>query len=168
MAEIFAFPSQEASAQGMERYLHGQECMALGRLDPFPEWVETLESWFAIHPQAQSKRNDALRALLADTWLVFHMACDKTGRLKMQQHHNLRWAQLQYIDLSDFELLVIVSDNLGELRRGLQALCDSYPPQTRSDLSLHGLTQSLGRLQRQLEHFFDSQCCTSLQPERTP
>ena len=160
MAEIVTFPTRTATDQSMERYLQGRECLALGLLDPFAGWVETLESWFAAHPRAHNKRNDALRSLLADTWLVFHMACDKASRLEMAPHHSLRWAQLQYFDLSDFELLVIVNDNLLDLRRGLQ-----YPPKTRSDLSLQGLTQSIGRLNEQLNHFFDSEGCASRQPE---
>ncbi|OHZ00145.1 MULTISPECIES: hypothetical protein [Salinicola] len=167
MAEIITFPTRAATDRGMERYLQGRECLALGLLDPFAGWVETLESWFAAHPQAHNKRNDALRSLLIDTWLVFHMACDKASRLEMEPHHSLRWAQLQYFDLSDFELLVIVNDNLLDLRRGLQALCQQHPPQTRSDLSLHGLTQSIGRLNQQLNHFFDSDGCASRQPEWT-
>ncbi|OLO06773.1 hypothetical protein BTW08_15665 [Salinicola sp. MH3R3-1] len=165
MAEIVAFPTRVARGGGMERYLQGRECLALGLLDPFAGWVETLECWFSCHPQAHNKRNDALRALLADTWLVFHMACDQTSRLEMQPHHSLRWSQLQYFNLSDFELLVIVNDNLLDLRRGLLALCQQYPPKTRSDLSLHGLTQSIGRLNEQLNHFFDSEGCASRQPE---
>lgn len=166
MAEICSFPAREATGQGMERCLQGRECLALGLLDPFAGWVETLDTWFACHPQAHNKRNDALRSLLADTWLVFHMACDKASRLEMEPHHSLRWAQLQYFDLSDFELLVIVNDNLLDLRRGLQALCQRYPPQTRSDLSLHALTQSIGRLNQQLNHFFNDGCA-SRQPEWT-
>ncbi|MEC8917624.1 MAG: hypothetical protein VX796_08400 [Pseudomonadota bacterium] len=167
MAEIVAFPTREPNGHNIERYLLGRECLALGLLDPFAGWVETLESWFAAHPQARNKRNDALRALLADTWLVFHMACDRASRLEMQPYHCLRWAQLQYFNLSDFELLVIVNDNLLDLRRGLQALCQQHPPQARSDLSLHGLTQSIGRLNQQLNHFFDSDGCASRQPEWT-
>ena len=165
MAEIYSFPAREATGQGMERYLQGRECLALGLLDPFAGWLETLDTWFDAHLQAHNKRNDALRALLADTWLVFHMACDQTSRLEMQPHHSLRWSQLQYFNLSDFELLVIVNDNLLDLRRGLLALCQQHPPQTRSDLSLQGLTQSIGRLNEQLNHFFDSEGCDSRQPE---
>lgn len=167
MAEIVTFPTRVATDRGMERYLQGRECLVLGLLDPFAGWVETLESWFAVHPRAHNTRNDALRSLLADTWLVFHMACDKASRLEMEPRHSLRWAQLQYFDLSDFELLVIVNDNLLDLRRGLQALCQQHPPQTRSDLSLHGLTQSIGRFNQQLNHFFDSDGCASRQPEWT-
>ncbi|MCS2611066.1 hypothetical protein [Halomonas dongshanensis] len=167
MAEILTFPTRAATGRGMERYLQDRECLALGLLDPFASWVETLESWFAAHPRAHNKRNDALRLLLVDTWLVFHMACDKASRLEMKPHHHLRWAQLQYFDLSDFELLVIVNDNLLDLRRGLQALCQQHPPQTRSDLSLHGLSQSIDRLNQQLNYFFDSDGCASRQPEWT-
>lgn len=168
MAEILHFPVKEAHDNGMERYLMASECMALGLIDPFANWVETLDGWFAEHPQACTKRNEALRSLLADTWLVFHIACDQNGRLEMLPHHWRRWAQLQYQDLSDFELLIIVSDNLTDLRRGIAEICQQYPPEARSDLNLYAVTQGIERLQRQLDHLLDPDISASSRTEWTP
>lgn len=168
MAKILDFPAHPAHGTGMERYLMLRECLILGLSDPFAEWTQILEGWFAAHPQARTQRNDALRALLADTWLIFHMACDESSQLVMQTHHRLRWAQLQYDELSDVELLVIVSDSLTALRRGLAELCRQHPPQVRSDLSLFGLTQGFQRLSRQLNHLLDPESSVSRQPEWTP
>lgn len=165
MAKILNFPAREAHGNGMERYLMARECLALGVIDPFGGWVQTLDYWFAEHHEASNRRNDALRSLLADTWLVFHMACDKTGRLEMQPHHSRRWVQLQYHELSDFELLVIVSDNLIYLRQGLTELCQQYPSEARSDLRLFGLTQGIDRLNHRLERLFDPEFSASQQPE---
>lgn len=168
MAEILYFPVRESHGTGKERYLMTRECLALGSIDPFADWVETLDTWLVEHPQARTNRNDALRSLLADTRLMFHMACDKASRLEMQPHHSLRWAQLQYYHLSDFELLVIVSDNLIDLRRGVAELCQQYPPEVRSDLSLFGLIQGIDRLNQQLGRLFDPESPASRQPEWQP
>lgn len=165
MAKILNSPVREAHGNGMDRYLVAHECLALGVADPFGNWIQTLDNWFAEHPEASTRRNDSLRSLLADTWLVFHMACGKASQLKMKPHHSLRWAQLQYHELSDFELLVIVSDNLSNLHRGLAELCQQYPPEARSDLSLFGLTQGIDRLNHQLGRLFDTEFSASRQPE---
>ncbi|ALM54124.1 hypothetical protein [Halomonas huangheensis] len=167
MAEILNFPVRAAHDHGMERYLMGRECLALGLIDPFASWVETLDSWFGEHPQARTNRNESLRSLLADTWLVFHMACDQTSQLDMQPHHSLRWAQLQYHQLSDIELLVIVSDNLIDLRSGVNELSQRYPPEARSDLVLFGLVQGMDHLYQQLERLFETEFSDSRQPEWT-
>lgn len=167
MAEILHFPVEAAQDNGMERYLMARECMALGLIDPFAKWVETLDEWFTKHPQACTSRNETLRSLLADTWLVFHIASDQNGRLEMRPHHWRRWAQLQYQDLSDFELLIIVSDNLSDLRRGVSDLCQRHPPQARSDLNLYAVTQGIERLQRQLERFLEPDISVSSRPEWT-
>lgn len=167
MAEILSFPVREAHGHGMERYLMRRECLALGLIDPFASWVETLDSWFEEHPQARTNRNEALRSLLADTWLMFHMACDKASQLDMQPHHCLRWAQLQYHRLSDVELLVIVSDNLSNLRRGVNELSQRYPPEARRDLALFALVQSMDHLGQQLERLFEIEYSASRQPEWT-
>ena len=167
MAKILNFPVREAHGNGMERYLMARECLALGVIDPFGNWVQILDNWFAEHPEANTRRNDSLRSLLADTWLVFHMACDKAGQLEMTPHHSLRWAQLQYHELSDFELLVIVSDNLIDLRRGLAELCQQYPPEARSDLRLFGLTQGIDRLNQRLGRLFDPEFSAARQQEWT-
>lgn len=167
MAKILNFPARAAHGTGMERYLTPRECLILGLADPFADWMDILDDWFAAHPQARTQRNNALRAQLADTWLIFHLACDESSRLVMQTHHRLRWAQLEYDALSDVELLMIVSDNLNALRRGLAELCQQHPPQVRSDLNLFGLTQGVQRLNRQLTYLLDPDASASRQPEWT-
>nr|WP_298411618.1 hypothetical protein [uncultured Halomonas sp.] len=167
MAHILHFPVHEISDVGMERYLTSKECRALSLTDPFADWIESLDHWFDAHPQSRTTRNDVLRTLLADTWLVFHMACDKGTRLVMLPHHRRRWAQLEYHDLSDFELLVIVSDNLTDLRQGLRALSHQSPPQGRSDPSLAALIHGIDQFNRRLERLFDPESSAARQPEGT-
>lgn len=165
MAEIFNFPAREAHGNGMERYLMARECLALGMIDPFTKWIQTLDDWFYRHPEAHTRRNDTLRSLLADTWLMFHMSCDEAGQLEMKQYHGLRWAQLEYHELSDFELLVIVSDNLIDLRRGLTDLCLQSPLEGQGEPSLFGLIQDIDRLNHQLERLFYPRFSASRQSE---
>ncbi len=165
MANILRFPIRKSHGAGMERYLMSRERLALGATDPFANWVKILDAWFEAYPQARTKHNEALRSLLADTWLVFHMACDRTSRLEVKPHHSLRWAQLQYHSLSDFELLVIVSDNLTDLRRGVAQLCGECPSEEHSDHNLIGLIQSIDHLNQQLGRLFDPELSASWQPE---
>lgn len=168
MAKILDFPMRESHGLGMERYLLAHECLVLGLLDPFASWVDILDRWLAVHPQAHTQRNTVLRSLLADTWLIFHMACDQASRLEMQRHHHRRWAQLQYHELSDVELLVIVSDNLIDLRRGLTELYQQHPPEARSDLSLFGVVQGIERLNCRLGRLLDPDVSDVRQPEWIP
>lgn len=165
MGKILNFPYREATVMGVERYLDPRECLVLGAMDPFADWARVLDEWFEGHPQACSARDDSIRSRLADTWLVFHMACDKASQFEMQPHHSLRWTQWQYHSLSDFELLVIVSDNLSDLRRSLTALYQRHPPETRRDLNLFSLIQGIDRLNRQLDHLFTRDVFPSRQPE---
>ncbi|MBZ9559035.1 MULTISPECIES: hypothetical protein [unclassified Modicisalibacter] len=165
MAEILQFPIRAMNGSGIERYLTNLECLSLGMCDPFPEWLEVIDDWLEKHPQARTTRNTTLRSLLADTWLVFHMACDETGRLSMRPHLHRRWAQLQYHVLSDVELLVIVVDNLADIRHGVAELSQQYPPEVRDDLSLFGVEQGIARLKHQLERLLDPDVLASRQPE---
>ncbi|QEA38612.1 hypothetical protein FGL86_05650 [Pistricoccus aurantiacus] len=167
MTRILNFPVREAHGIDMERYLTAQECLAFGQSDPFAHWTKALDKWFAKHPRARNRRNDVLRLLLADTWLVFHMACDRSNRLEMQLHHNLRWTQLQYHNLSDFELLVIVNDNLVDLRRDLVELSRQHSSQGRTDPDLLGIVQGIDRLNQRLDRLFDPESHASRQPEWT-
>ena len=167
MTNIINFPVRETYDTDPERYLTPHECLALGQSDPFACWTKTLDKWFDKHPQARNRRNDVLRSLLADTWLVFHMACDRSSRLAMQIHHNLRWKQLQYHELSDFELLVIVNDNLVDLRRDLVELSRQRSLQERTDSDLSGIVQGIDRLNQQLDRLFDPEPHALRPPEWT-
>ncbi|WP_110648735.1 hypothetical protein [Salinicola peritrichatus] len=165
MGKILNFPYREATMMGVERYLESRECLVLGAMDPFADWSRALDEWFELHPQACSARHSSIRSSLADTWLIFHMACDKVSRFEMQPQHSLRWMQLQYHQLSDFELLVIVSDNLSDLRRSITDLYQQYPPATRKDLNLFSLIQGIDRLNQQLDRLFTRDALSSRQPE---
>ncbi|REC93402.1 hypothetical protein [Kushneria indalinina] len=165
MAEIFFFPTCEGSDQGMERYLTTQECLALGLADPFESWTEHLEAWLSTNPHAGNQRYQIVCSLLADTWLVFHLACDQTGQLVMQRHHRLRWTQLQYSKLSDLELLVIVKDNLSKLRSALRDINQLHQPQV--GMTLHDLDKGIDQLNQQLNNIFDYGGCTEGQLEWT-
>lgn len=168
MAEILNFPvntAAESLGLGMERYLMPRETLMLANGDPFHGWIATLDAWFAMHPQACTSKNSAMRSLLADTWLIYHMASDKQGALDMKPHHALRWAQLQYHCLSDIELLVIVDDNCRSLCRWLNELCRAHPPETRSDLNLYAVIQGAERLGQQLEKLYAHDLETFRQPE---
>lgn len=167
MCKILTFPTRSASDHTIERYLSRQECVSLGLSDPFGSWRNTLDTWFETHPKALNTRHDTLRSLLADTWLIFHLACDKTSTLEMQAQHNLRWTHLQYYNLSDFELVVIVNDNLIDLSRRLRDLLHEFPPLSRNDLHLHCLIQDIDRLNQKLTHLFTSDGSFAQQPEWT-
>lgn len=167
MNNILIFPNRTASDHTIERYLTRQECVSLGSSDPFGNWTSTLDSWLEAHPNALNRRHDDLRGLLADTWLIFHMACDKTSKLEMLQQQNLRWAHLQYYNLSDFELVIIVSDNLVDLSRRFRDLLQEFPPLSRNDLHLHCLIQGIDRLNNKLDHLVSSDGSFIQQPEWT-
>lgn len=168
VSNILSFPNRTANAHTIERYMTQQECVALSSSDPFGSWTSTLDSWFEEHSNnALNKRHSELRSLLADTWLIFHMACDQTSKLKMLQQHNLRWAHLQYYNLSDFELIIIVSDNLADLSRRLHDLFQEFPPLSQNDLHLHCLIQGINRLNKKLDHLFSSDGNVIQQPEWT-
>lgn len=156
MGEILAFPCRATACHCSERHLLVGECVVLGQLDRFEGLIQILDDWFALHPQACSPRNQALRALLADTWLLYHIASDGQGRLRLDAHHRIRWAQLQYDTLSDLELMLIVIDNLADVRQGVASLRAAHPPQVRSDLTLFGLEQGIDRLLQQLEKILNA------------